>query len=395
MRALVSKGKTAVAFAVFLWLAFSFGGLALHHACKTAPANRLGWVDVAGYDSEGFVRNYTLVSEILSVNHRHPLVGPVMSPIIAVGATVAQRAGDEAGRKAVICCFALVGAVSFVLLWLVLAKAGASLAGRLAAAALWLSFAHVWILGGVAESFGISQMLLLGVLLMVLCEVRDMRAWAAMTAVAGALTVTNAVKPFVAWLVSAGGWGRVRQLNRRLVFLLLAGGVGVVALTVAALLFKWAYVNGVGAWKGTVITIHEVTDCLPQGMGFTRRLWLAWNAFWCEPMIVREPVIAKSYVTASYRTVGPHLVCIGVLALCVWSAVRNFRLPVVRAALAMVAFDVLLHAVVGWGVDEGQIYCGHWFWIVPLLVSLLPPKAALATAALAVACAGFNLAQVL
>ena len=117
--------RRLVAFVVLLWLAFSFCGLAMHSACETAPANRHGWVDIAGYDSEGFVRNYTLMSQVLSVNHRHPLIGPVMSPIIAVGGTVAQKAGGEAGRKAVICCFSLVGAVGFALLWLVIEKQSA------------------------------------------------------------------------------------------------------------------------------------------------------------------------------------------------------------------------------------------------------------------------------
>ena len=40
----------------------------------------------------------------------------------------------------------------------------------------------------------------------------------------------------------------------------------------------------------------------------------------------------------------------------------------------MTAFDFLLHVVVGWGMVEAQIYCGHWLYLVPVLVAYLPGR---------------------
>jgi len=384
---------------VGLWLAFCGCGLWLHHACKGAAVNQLGWTDIAGYDSEAYVTHFTSPLGILEVNHRHPLAAVVSSPITAVGLMVSYRAEREFGYQAVICCFGLIGACCCLLLWQVLKKAREADAGktgalRLAALALWLSFSHVWLLAGLAEYFGISLAILLGVLLMVLYDVRDARAWLGASALAGGVTVTNFIKPLAAWLVAADGVSCLRRLRRRTVVLGLAAAAGGLAVAALALMGKWAFLDGISVAKGVEGTVRQITDCLPAGVSLSRRLWLVWNAFWCEPMLLRESVIAQSGMLHPYPSLIPHLLAAAVLALCVWSAVRNFRLPVVRAALAMVVFDVLLHVVVGWGLAEGQIYCGHWFWIIPLLVSLLPPRTAFLTFALAAAIALNNLGVV-
>ena len=383
--------KKLLVIAAFLWIAFGVVGLKLHQACVGREPNRLGWVDIGGYDSEGYLSWFTNIGTLFTVNHRHPLMCTVLSPVTAVGSTVAQKADNlETGKKAVIFCFALFGAGSFLLLWLVMSRMGTGKVSRVAAAVLWLSFAQTWILAGIAESFGPSQTILLGVLLMAVQGVVDWRLWTAMSAVSGAVTVTNGVKPLIAWILCGRGRDFIRGIGRRTVWLVLLSSCGAAVLLAGIMAVKWAYVDGIGAAEGFAVTLSEVTMCLPQDLTFGQRLWHAWNSFWCEPMLLHESVIGKSVVETPYRTVLPHLACAAVLVLCAWSAVRNFRLPVVRAALAMVAFDVLLHVVVGWGIVEGQIYCGHWFWIIPLLVSLLPRRCAYAIFALAVLAAVHN-----
>ena len=362
-----------------LWIAFAGVGLALHEACKEAPVNELGWTDIAGYDSEAYVTWYVNVYSAFSVNHRHPLMGAAFLPITLVGSSVAQRMGPEAGSRAVLVVFALVGALTFGLLWLVMTKAGVPLVQRVVSAALWLSFAHVWILGGIAESFGVSQLILLGVLLMVVCRVRDWRVWTAVGAFAGAVTVTNGVKPFLAWIAGGAQDEDARRMRKRVLLIGAAGGVGLVALGLGALFVKWTFMDKCGFAGGVASVVRDVMECFPTGMSFSHRLWFTWNAFWCEPMMLHGPVVAKTGVESDYSSLLPHVAGVAVLALCVWSAVRNFRLPLVRAMLAMVTVDFVLHVVLGWGVGEGQIYCGHWFWSIPILIALLPRKAVWAT----------------
>lgn len=382
--------KRIVPIAVLLAACFCSVGLGLHRACEDAPANKLGWVDIAGYDSEGVLTWYTNVGSIFSVNHRHPLMTVVLSPITAVGSSVAQRLGEKAGERAVIGVFALIGAANFLLLWLVMRGRERDPVPCACAAVLWLSFAHVWILGGIAESFPVSLAISLGALLMVAHGVRDGRAWVALSSLAGAVTVTNVVKPMLAWW--AGGGGDPRRGRTILAFC--AALAACVLLGAVCLAVKWCWIDGCGLAAGAASVLGDVTACLPTGMDWGRRLWCLWNNFWCEPMMLHGTVIGKGPVEAAYPRLFPHVVGAGVLALCAVSVVRNCREPVVRAALAMFSVDFVLHVVLGWGIDEGQIYCGHWFYLIPLLVSRLPRRCALLTLPLAALILARNLAVV-
>lgn len=379
--------------AVALWLGFAGVGFNILRASQDAPRNRHGWVDIAAYDSDGFLPHYTSLHGIFEVNSRHPCLKQILAPIVLVGSSVADKAGPEAGKKAVISVFALIWTFNFFLLGFVMLKAGASKVACLAAAALWLSFAHVWILGGIVESFGVSGLLMLGTLLLIIYGVRSARVWLGASLLAGAVTVTNGIKPVLAWLVAGDGMQTIRRIPRRTILLLVAGCSAACVLGIAFLMFKWTYVDKFGIEKGLSFVLNDIVICFPDGMTFSRRLWHIWNSFWCEPMMLHEPIVAQTAVGTPYGSLLPHVAGLGVLSLCVWSVLRHRRLPLVRAMLAMVAFDFLLHVLVGWGIEEGQIYCGHWFWIIPILVSLLPPWTALLTGGLAIAMVLHNLAM--
>lgn len=381
--------RLALAF-VLLWAAFAAVGLGLHEACKGRAQNELGWVDISGYDSEGFLTHLILPQGMMETNHRHPLLSLTVAPIVAVGMTVHQKLGEEPAKRAVLVCYAFFGALGCLLLWLVLAKANVGRAPRIAALALWLSFAHVWIVGGVAESFTLSIPIFLGTLLMVVCGVRDVRAWLGVSVLAGGVTVTNGVKPLLAW-IAADASAAIRSLRRRTVLWTLAGGVVLLAFSVLALFAKWTWLDHISVRTGIRCTVEEVTAVLPRNLSPVQRLWFVWQLFWCEPMMLHGSVIAKSYVIAGYASFVPHVVGAAMLLLAGWSAVLNFRLPVVRAALAMCSVDVILHVIVGWGAREGQIYCAHWLWVLPLLLALLPRRTWPLTALLAVAVAAWNL----
>ena len=385
------KFGASIGVALLIGAGFCATGLSLHRACRDAPVNRHGWVDVAGYDSEAYVGWYANVGSMFSVNHRHPLMTVVFSPITAVGSSVAQRMGEEAGKKAVIAVFALVGALNFLLLWLVMKKSGAELLSRVSAAVLWMSFAHVWILGGIAESFPVSMTILLVTLLLVQWKVRDWRVWATVGALAGAVTVTNVVKPPLAWLAGVDGDEAFRKTRRRVLLLGVAAAVGLVVLGGACVLLKWRYVDGYAVRQGPDIVWGELTACLPKDMSWGRRLWCVWNCLWCEPMVLHGTVIGKGPVENAYASVLPHLVGLGTLSLCVLGAVFNFRQPLVRALLAMLSVDFVIHVVCGWGIGEGQIYCGHWFFAIPILVSLLPARLALVALPLSAVSAFLNI----
>lgn len=374
-------------------LAVGFGavGLSLHQACEAAPVNEHGWTDIAGYDSEAMVEWYTDMRSMFSVNHRHPLMTVVLSPLTVVGSMVEQHPGKEAAKRVVIGEFALIGALNFLLLWLVMRRRGGEFASCVCAAVLWLGFAHVWILGGIAESFPVSLAIALGTLLMIAKKVRDHRAWMAMAFLAGSVTVTNVVKPALAWWFGVKGDSQ----RRRAIFVFALAVAACVAFGAIGVMLKWWLVDDFGIATGARIVFDDITSQLPQDMTLGRRLWCVWNCFWCEPMMLHAPVIAKTTIEVAYSSFVPHVAGFGVLVLCAYSAILNFRDPVVRSALAMFAIDVVLHVLLGWGIEEGQIYCGHWLYLVPVLISSLPRRIAVGVIPLTAVIVAWNLVVVM
>ena len=391
--AMLGLNRKIILCGVLLWTAFAGVGLSLHVACRNAPRNHLGWTDIAGYDSEGYVTWFNNVGSLFQVNHRHPVIGLVLSPVTVVGSFVGERMGDEAGKCAAIVAFSLLGAVSFLLLWVIVTDLGGDGLSRFGAAAIYLSFAHVWLLGGLAESFVASQLLLIAVVRMVQRQVRDGRLWLLMAALCGGVTITNGIKPLLAWLVGAerdseAGCACRKELGRIACWIAALAAVGALGVCL-----KWRLVDGYGVATGMRIVADDIAACwLPQDVPFAHRLWLAWNAFWCEPMMLHGAVVGMTAVASPYATALPHLAAGGVLALCIVSVVRNWRHPLVWPVLAMVSVDIGLHVVAGWGLAEGQIYCGHWIWAIPILLALLPRCAAGFILILAAVIAVHNLA---
>ncbi len=366
--------KRLIVLFVGLWLAFWACGVLIHRAAFGDALNDYAWVSLIGYDSARYLNGFCHIRRLFFVGLRHPLVMVICLPVFFVCPTIADRVGVEAAKVGALGFFAAVGAAAGVLLWTTMRRLGVSRCSAAVAFCLWLSFAHVWLLGGMAESFGLSLTALLGVVWMVARGVSNRWAWGAMVVCAGGVTSTNGIKPVLAWLLSVSREQRTKLPVRRIVFI----GCGLALIGFAALAIKWMLMFG-GVIVGIVEGVRDVGTFFPaSALSLSERMWFLWHSFWCEPMMLHGSIIGVDVVKTDYATWFPHVAGAAILSLCVWSAILNFRRPVVRVMLAMIACDFLLHVVVGWGFEEGQIYCGHWFWAIPILIALLPGRRSLA-----------------
>lgn len=386
------RNKVLIGGLIALWLLMWGVGWMIHSACAGAPMTQLGWVSIAGYDSEAYLNQACNINWLFSSSFRHPLMSLELSPIYILSATTADRLGPVAGKFCALGFFSLIGALTVLLLIVILRRLSLNGASRAAALALWLSFAHVWLLGGLAESFGPSQLLLLGVVVLLLHGVRDWRVWSALAAVSSGMTLTNGIKPLLVWMI--GTKGAADRLRRLCTVAAVAAALAVVGAVVV--MAKWVFLDKLGIVGGAQTIINDIAACFPQAeMTCGQRLWYAWHAFWCEPMMTHGAIIASDGPAAGYATYLPHAIAGVTLALCVASAAINFHRPIVKAVLAMVSVDFVLHVLLGWGATEGQIYCGHWFWCIPIFIALLPSKWPLLAFPLALAIAAHNIGLVL
>ena len=200
-------------------------------------------------------------------------------------------------------------------------------------------------------------------------------AWAVMAVASGAVTITNVVKPPIAWVCGLVGFSGLRKLTRRHVILLAALPLGGFAALFLYGVIKWVFVHKIGIAAGVGSIVKGVLEFMPDSIPLKERLWYSWQSFFCEPICLHGSVIAHPVVEGGYATWLPHLVVAVILGLAAWSVIRSWRRPLVRAIVGMISFDFALHLVLGWGINEGQLYCGHWFWALPILIGLLPRKA--------------------
>ena len=352
-------------------MAFFAGGFMLHQSCLREAVAPPDFVSVMGYDSEGWLDHFVQLRNVTAFSFRHPLLCQIMSPVTVVAHFVSVGWGAEVGKRVVLVFFALIGGVNVWLLWTILLTLKVPCRRRMMAILLWLSLAHVWLLGGMAESFSISMTLLLVCMLLVVRRVEDWRIYCSLAVICGCVTLTNMVKPLLAAIIVCPNCRRDRfhWTSRALLTVLAFGGI-----LVGGLSLKWRFLDGRGVCEGVAKIAQDIARYFPTGMDCGGRLWHAWNSFVCDPICLHQDPVAQSVISVGYTSPWPQVAVVAVIGLCLWSVVVNRKNAVVQVMLSMLGVDVLLHVVVGWGIAEGQVYCGHWLWIVPLFIGILPGK---------------------
>lgn len=349
---------------VVLWLAFALFGIALHRAAEKGPcAPGKTWVSIAGLDSEPYLRDYGCIGTVFNFRPRHPCAPLVMMPVYALGSRMAHDGHGEMVPPFVLTVFALLAATSVFLLW--------RISDDFSSVVLYLSFAYSWILAGTADYFTVSETILLATLVLVAAGVRDWKVWLGTALLAGGVTVTNGVKPLLAAFAS----GNLRQAPlRKCVMTLGICGVSAFVFVIVSKLVGWLF--GFESGIATVFSYcwDDIIAVLPSGATFCERLNMFWQAFVCEPLLLHGQIVGVDNFF-HYGSIVPHVLVALLLAGTVLGAIRSRKDPIVKAALAMVAVDFALHGLVGWGAAEGQIYCGHWFFVIPFLISRLPGRA--------------------
>lgn len=371
-----------------LFILFSAFGVAVYQKTLTVDAEKQGFVSVAGLDGDVYLRRYSNIYSIFRIKKRHPGEVIAAAPWYVVGTMVAAKAGEKPAKIAMVILSGALAAATVWLLWAVV--------GDLGAVVLWISFAYVWLLAAAPELFAVSQAVLLGVLMMVKREIRDIRAWAGVSLFAGAVTITNVVKPVLAFGAFVGPQQifkqtSVRRYGRQIVW-------GVLGLLLAGVLLeigKWFLIDRLTPMQEIASGWDYIAKWASTGYGLGERLARTWEMFICEPIMTHGAFfgcaneVGLDELALGYGSAIPHLTVGLIVILCAGGAWRARSDRLVRAALAMVSFDFLLHVVIGWGLVEAQIYCGHWLFVVPVLISRL--KGTLWKLALAAVVLAWNL----
>ena len=63
-----------------------------------------------------------------------------------------------------------------------------------------------------------------------------------------------------------------------------------------------------------------------------------------------------------------------IILLVLTSVILYWRKPVIRLFCCCFCFDLFMHFGIGYGIEEGQLFCGHWQFFIPIVTGLLASK---------------------
>lgn len=297
-----------------------------------------GAMEIWGWDYGTFVRQIGEWTWITYMGFRHPGLGYVLSPLVAV---------QHVWHDGYLWFMPAVATATAWLIW--------KMGGRVGLAA-WLAMPTTWLLAGTPESFPVAQLALVGSCHWILNGNRVAARWGhralpvggavgrwgyglicgAFAVVNTMITLTNGGKVVLAWMVV--NW---KSLNRKT---LIRGGVAM--LTLVALGVGFFYVRTLVTGRGMGDGLAATFVWIPEERNLPRELY---------GFFIRPVGLCQSFVIYPLALFG----------ICRMIRTRQMSLPLLLASYF--AVDVCIHVIVGWGMKEPWVFAPHWIWILAIL----------------------------
>lgn len=318
--------------------------------------------EVYGMDYGCYALYFQRWAEVSSWGVRHPLFNVFILPFTVLGRWI-----DGVGGGAFwVYLMGLFSAVMTCAVWLVgriLRRVGLSAAEAVVCMALFMSFSYTWLLAACPESFGISCLLSLGLLLWGLGGAArrfDALGWGLFAFFMGGVTISQMFKAVTAYAA-------VHRIGRKALWTaaLLAVMLALLGAATLAIRHGSQMASPAGVWSVVKMKWASFGTYFAIDASMPQRLHQYW-VFFSEPIAMRGSDVVKSGL-GGYSGWLPPLVAGMALACAAAGAWLHRRHVLVKMVMAMFAVDFVLHFLLSWGMAEAQIYAGHWFYSVPLL----------------------------
>lgn len=309
---------------ICLWICL-YIGFVIEALCIHNHVQQIGMTEVWGWDYHTFVTQIQSWRYVTYFGFRHPGLGVVLSPLVAIehiwsGAYLLFMPG-----------------VAFATAYLICKMSG------LIGLAVWLSFPVTWLMAAIPESFPVAQLVLVGSLYLMndTVAMKDgVKSTAGIKSVMllgilnGMVTLTNGLKPILAYLITSNNRRSVMKVGLAMIIIALCGAV---FFYVRSLFCERSYLSG----------IAMTLSWIPDERNFMEELY----GFFIKPVGLLQSLI--------------------IYPLCIYSLCRfksSDSVVLLQMLVSFASVDVLLHLVVGWGMSEPWVFAPHWLFILPILI---------------------------
>lgn len=310
-------------FFIALYAAFVFAAYGLRQHVVTS-----GISEIWGWDYQTFMGQISDWRWITYTGFRHPGLGLVMSPLVAL-----QHTWSDAYLW-------VMPAVATTTAWMIWRMSGWIGLG------VWLAFPTTWILVGVPESFPVAQLALVGSCYWLLDGECVAARWGQralpLVSVAFAIlntmiTLTNGVKPVLGWV--ALYW---KKMDRKVI---VRGGLAVTGVVLLGVGFF--YLRTVLTGRGMGAGIEATLSWIPAERNLPRELY---------GFFVRPVGMYQSFVVYPLALLG------------LFRTIQRRQRSLLLVLVSYFAVDVLIHCIVGWGMTEPWVFAPHWIWMLALVI---------------------------
>ena len=351
-----------------LWAAFFCVGLWIRHEI---PLDAIPG-EIHGYDYNGHGELFRNYHNILFTRFRHPLFGWLMSPVFLFGARFNELSIGAYWGYLVFIFSGIVTLSIWVLYRLIAAISGVGKTCAVLCVGIFASFGYVRYLAACPESFPVSMLLSIVALWWGIhspfvskastdgkSELYDRIVWAIIFFVATGITITQGAKIALAYIVT-------RKLSKKLCLSLAFGVIGFLLLGAGFYVVKLVLLGAGGRSIG--VAFAELFSCIAQDLSWYERFKMI-EVFFFEPIVPHGVEFAVSEIKKGYESLWPYVICSLIYISAIVGSWRMRRTKLVQMIFAMFSVDVIIHLVFFWGMREAQIYCGHWFYALPILIA--------------------------
>lgn len=329
-----------------------------------------------GYDTyEYTIGEFLVPYKVLFFKLRHPLMAFWLFPVSVIAYLPEWLLGIASVLPVFTVATNLAMALSTSLVWRICRFVNpSSINGNLICTGVYFSFAQVIILSFAVESFPFSSLALLSYISYVclLPKKTDIYSNNLFFAIVSGITITNGLKFVLAQLL----WKEKcldfvkRTFKSSFLFFFLTSIAVLVAVA------RWVFLIRPVSPDVSLISLL-LGDSMNYVMhyDFVQRLKVAGYNFFVSPILLCVDALNFEGFDFSEKVLSN--LSIWVIPLCVFysglllSLWINRKKQLVSVFLCFLAVDVLIHLILGYGLNEGHIFSGHWLFMFPILLAML------------------------
>lgn len=329
-----------------------------------------------GYDTyEYTIGEFLIPYKVLFFKLRHPLMAFWLFPVSIIAYLPEWLLGIASVLPVFTVAANLAMALSTSLVWRICRLINpSSFYGNLICTGVYFSFAQIIILSFAVESFPFSSLALLSYISYTWLSPKktDIYSDNLFFAIISGITITNGLKFVLTqllWKEKSLGFVK-RTFKSSFLFLFLTSIAVLVAVA------RWVFLIRPVFPEVSLISLL-LGDSMNYVMYYDSFQWLktvGYNFFVSPILLCVDAINFEGFdfsemvlENLSIWTI-PLSLFYGSLLLSLWI---NRKKQLVHVFLCFLVVDVLIHLILGYGLNEGHIFSGHWLFMFPILLAML------------------------